>query len=137
MARFRRDKPHELRTPLEKWLHVPKFGELYDAGEACVPESLRQEEGIEMALDSMRNARADYEVRELIEMRMKAVRDEATRMEQAHLDGVAKGLERGRQEGLEQARQALLETARRMLEEGMPPESVARLTGLRLQDLES
>ena len=72
------DKPHELRTPFEKWLHVLKFGELYEGEPAMLPEVLRQEEGLAMALESMRKAQASDEVRELIELRLKARHDEAT-----------------------------------------------------------
>ncbi len=157
LVKFRRDKPHELRTPFEKWLHVLKFGELYEAGPAGVPEVLKREEGIEMALDAMRKAQASYEVRELIEMRMKAQHDEATRLEDALLkgrqegrqEGLGQGLQQGRQEGrqeglgqgLQQGRQegrqeALLATARRMIEAGMDRETVARLTGLGPENLQ-
>ncbi len=39
LAKFRPDKPHGELTPFEKWLHVLKFGELYES--AQVPEPLR------------------------------------------------------------------------------------------------
>ncbi len=110
-----------------------------------------------MALDAMRKAQASYEVRELIEMRMKAQHDEATRLEDALLkgrqegrqEGLGQGLQQGRQEGrqeglgqgLQQGRQegrqeALLATARRMIEAGMDRETVARLTGLGPEDVQ-
>ena len=40
-----------------------------------------------MALDAMRRACASDEVREMIELRKKAMRDEATRMERARDEG--------------------------------------------------
>ncbi|MBI3926659.1 MAG: PD-(D/E)XK nuclease family transposase [Armatimonadetes bacterium] len=143
LAKFRRDKPHELRTPFEKWLHVLKFGELYESGLAPVPEALRQEEGIEMALESMRKACASDEVREMIELRMKAMRDEATRMEAAVQQGLEQGLEQGLQQGLQQGleqgrregRRALVETARRMRDAGMSIETILSMTGLRPEEL--
>jgi len=39
-----------------------------------VPEVLKNEEAVAMALDAMRKAQASYEVREPIEMRMTKVR---------------------------------------------------------------
>jgi predicted transposase/invertase (TIGR01784 family) len=91
-----------------------------------LPEALAREEGIEMALNAMRRARASDEVRELIEAREKAGHDWATRMEHAELEGLRKGLEKGRQEG--QGR--LLETARRMRQAGMTTEMILQVTGL-------
>jgi len=141
LVKFRRDKPHELRTPFEKWLHVLKFGELYGEGPDLVPQALRQEEGIEMALDSMRRAYASDEVRELVEMRMKARRDEATRLYFARQEGLQEGrqegLQEGRQEGLQEGEhRALVAVARRMLETGADWDSIARVTGLRPEDLQ-
>ncbi|MEW6284296.1 MAG: Rpn family recombination-promoting nuclease/putative transposase [Candidatus Eremiobacterota bacterium] len=153
LQKFRRDKPHELRTPFEKWLHVLKFGELYEEALGPIPEALTQEEGIEMALDSMRKACASDEVREMVEMRMKALRDEATRLEHALEEGLKKGIEKGIEKGLEKGlekgreegrkdgleegrRQALRETAQRMREAGLSLESITRATGLGAEDLE-
>ncbi|MBI4864444.1 MAG: Rpn family recombination-promoting nuclease/putative transposase, partial [Candidatus Riflebacteria bacterium] len=31
LSKFRRDKPRELRTPFERWLHILKFAELYES----------------------------------------------------------------------------------------------------------
>ncbi|MEW6280030.1 MAG: Rpn family recombination-promoting nuclease/putative transposase [Candidatus Eremiobacterota bacterium] len=138
LSKFRRDKPHELRTPFEKWLHVLKFGELYEGDPGQVPEVLKQEEGIEMALEGMRRACASDEVRELVESRMKAMRDWASRLEHAHQEGREEGRAEGVQEGLQRGeRKALLETARRMREAGIPAEVIATVTGLRPEALDS
>ncbi|MEW6281376.1 MAG: Rpn family recombination-promoting nuclease/putative transposase [Candidatus Eremiobacterota bacterium] len=136
LPKFKRDKPHELRTPFEKWLHVLKFGELYEEAPGAIPEALKQEEGIEMALDAMRKACASDEVRELIELRMKALRDEATRLEGAIERALEKGRDEGREEGREEGRRALLETAQRMREAGLAPDLIARMIGSGLEDLE-
>ncbi|MBI4860556.1 MAG: Rpn family recombination-promoting nuclease/putative transposase [Candidatus Riflebacteria bacterium] len=72
LVKFKEDKPQTLRSPFEKWLHILKFGEFYERGVRPVPETLKVEEGIEMALDAMKRAYATSEVRELIEFRMKA-----------------------------------------------------------------
>lgn len=91
LAKFRHDQPHDLRTPFEKWLHVLKFGSLYEGRTGKVPETLKQEEGIEMALEGMRKARASDEVRELLELRKKADHDEATRRERAEQEAERRG----------------------------------------------
>ena len=122
-------------------MHVLKFGEFYESYQSPIPEELRQEEGIEMALDAMRKASASEEVREMIEFRKKGQRDEATRLERAQKQGLEMGLERGREEGREEGlergrQQALKETARRMREAGMVPEDICRITGLRLDELD-
>jgi predicted transposase/invertase (TIGR01784 family) len=96
LPKFNRDKPQELRTPFEKWLHVLKFGDFYEAGGEELPETLKKEEGIAMAVNEMRRAYADSEVRELIEARRKAEHDEATRMawaiQQGKLEGKLEGM---------------------------------------------
>ena len=48
LAKFSKRKPQSLRTPFERWLHVLKFADLYEAGVESVPEALKQEEGIDL-----------------------------------------------------------------------------------------
>lgn len=143
LPKFRVDKPHSLRTPFEKWLHVLKFGELYDREE--LPDILTEEEGIEMALESMRQARASDEYRELLELRKKAAHDRATELEVAREEGRDEGREAGREEGREAGREegreegreaAHKETARRMKADGFDSESILRFTGIHPDDLE-
>ncbi|MHB2016712.1 MAG: Rpn family recombination-promoting nuclease/putative transposase [Candidatus Xenobia bacterium] len=120
LAKFRQDTPEKLRTPFERWLYLLKFGELYEGSRDVLPESLQAEEGIAMAVDRMRRARAGDEVRELIEARLKFEHDEASR------------LGRARREGQQEERR---EMARRMLERGMDRESVLAVTGLQPDEL--
>lgn len=84
------------------------------------------EEGIEMALDSMRRARASDEVRELIEARRRAEHELATRLEQATEEGRAAGRDA-----------ALQETARRLIAAGVDPATVVDTTGLPPEVVES
>ena len=81
LSKFDQYKLHGDRTPLEKWLHILKFGEIYERGLEPLPQQLASEEGIVMALDAMKRAYADDEVREMIEARLKAQSIEATRRE--------------------------------------------------------
>ena len=78
----------------------------------------------------MRRALASDEVREMIEFRMKALRDEATRMERARQES----WEQGRQQGIELGK---MEVVRRMLAFGMSPEAVSQISGLSLELLVS
>lgn len=84
-----------LRTRFERWLYFLKFADLFDVDEPALPETLAQEEGIPTAVDSMRKAYARDEVREMIEARVKAERDEISRLHHARQEG--------RQEGREEA----------------------------------
>lgn len=144
LAKFNSDKPHALRTPFEKWLHLLKFSDLYNVEKGSVPDTLRQEEGIEMAIESMRQASASQQVRELVEARLKAMHDEATRLHEAEERGLERGLERGREEGREEGleegleegrRRTQQENARRMLSQGFPLETIRLITGLSEDEL--
>ena len=144
LVKFRGDKPRALRTPLEKWLHVLKSGDLYESASKPLPEERQQEEGIGMAIDRLRSAWANDEFREWRESREKARMDEKNRLEYARRQGVSedlelgkqKGLELGRQQGLELGKQqGLLEAAKRMLAEGVDRESACRILGLAPTDL--
>lgn len=101
LSKFKSDKPHHLRTLFEKWLHVLKFSEFYNDERVEIPTTLAREEGIVMAIESMREASASQQVREIMEARLKAGWDEANRLEEAR----EKGFEKGHQEGLEEGRQ--------------------------------
>lgn len=118
--------------PEPGWLHVLKFGSLYEGRAGMVPETLKQEEGIEMALEGMRKARASDEVRELLELRRKAEHDEATRLERAVQEAERRGNLEGERKG---ERKALLDTARKMREKGIALETILEVTGLGVDDL--
>ncbi len=80
---------------------------------------LMQDEEVAMAIKAYRQVSASEEVRELLEFRMKAERDEATRLSRARKEG----RQEGRQEGREQGK---LEAARRMLAAGVDLETVCQ-----------
>ena len=86
----------------------------------------------------MRKAQASDEVRELIELRLKAQHDEATRLYYASQEALQEGSQEGRQEGLQEGRREVqLQTARQMLEAGLDRASITRFTGMVPGDLES
>ncbi len=78
LPKFAPDKPRSVRTRFEKWLYVLKFSDLYHTRE--LPENLKDEEGIQMAIDSMRKAYARDDIRAYIEAQEKAERDRASNL---------------------------------------------------------
>lgn len=126
--KFQADKPRNLKTRFERWLHVLKFSDLYDQYHD-LPEVLAQEEGISMAIDSMRKAYAKDEYRELIEAREKAERDRVSGLSQARREGMEIGEKRGE-------KREKLSLATRLLQDGFDKEKVSLLTGLSLEEVE-
>lgn len=92
LPKFSADMPHRLRNPFEKWLHTLKCSNLYAIGDEPLPDNLKEEEGISMAIDALRDAYADEEVRELIRIREKARRD--------YISGMKDATDQGRLESL-------------------------------------
>ncbi|MCE7874843.1 hypothetical protein DYH09_31365, partial [bacterium CPR1] len=141
LSKFKQAKPRRLRTPFEKWLHVLRFGELYQTGLEDVPETLKKEEGIERTLEAMRRAYASDEVRELIELREKARHDWASQLERAEARGEARGRAKGEATGEARGRAkgeatAMETVARKLLASGTPVEAVHELTGMAFEELQ-
>ena len=130
LRKFRPAKPQELRTRFERWLYFLKFADLYGEEDAYLPENLAQEEGIVMALESMRRAYARDPVRELIEAREKAERDELNRLHTARLEGINEGKLEGKLEGK-------VEMARSLLAAGVDRETMLKAAGLSISDLDA
>lgn len=116
LKKFKLAKPQELRTRFERWLYFLKFADIYAPEDTVLPDNLAQEEGIAMALESMRRAYAKDPVRELSEAREKAERDELNRLYTAKLEGK-------------------LEAAQAMLSLGIDLATVCEKLGLRPEDL--
>ena len=110
-----------------------KFGELYQEGGRNLPTELREEEGIEMAMEKLREASASERAREMIELRRKAEHDAATRLEDARLDGLEQGLQQGLQQGRDDA---MREAAKRLRDAGVSDEAIQKATGLGPEDLD-
>jgi predicted transposase/invertase (TIGR01784 family) len=131
LPKFAPDKPKLLQSRFEKWLYLLKFSDLYHNLE--LPESLKEEEGIEMAIDRMREAYAQDEIRAVIEAQEKAKRDAISRLSFAERKGRKQGLEEGREEGRREVRE---ETARRMLALELDLEIISQATGFSVMELE-
>ena len=119
-----------LTTPLEKWLHLLRFSEVYGLGIEPLPESIQAEEEMVMAFEAMNKAYARDEVRELIEARLKAEWDEASRLGAATRQGLAEGREQGLAVG---KAEGLQEAALKMQALGMDGETIFKATGIRLE----
>ena len=85
LPKFTPHKPQQLKSRFEKWLYLLKFADLYHNRD--LPENLLEEEGIQMAIDSMRKAYARDEIRELIEAQEKAEMDESSKLAYAEEKG--------------------------------------------------
>lgn len=116
LKKFHKDTPRNLQTPFEKWLHILKFGDIYIV-EKELPEILREEEGIEEAVQKARYANSDKEKRHIMEAREMARRDEITRLQEA------------REEGIE-------DVARKMKQKGVDAATIAEYTELSEEEIE-
>ncbi|HOY69147.1 MAG TPA: Rpn family recombination-promoting nuclease/putative transposase [Candidatus Ozemobacteraceae bacterium] len=113
-----------LRTRLEKWLDVLKFGELY-AADRPLPADLEQEKELAMAIRELRRVNADDQMRAILEQRDKEERILITRLESARNEGLEEGIVKGYHS-----------VAQRMLRLGIPIATIAASTGLSEQEIE-
>ena len=90
LRKFVPDSPEQLQTRVQKWLYTLKFADIYYNQD--LPDNLAQEEGISMAIDSMRKAYARDDVRWRIEAQEKAERDELSRISYAEQQGERRSL---------------------------------------------
>jgi len=120
LTKFRADKPHHLQTSFERWLYFLKFSDLYEQHD--LPAELAREEGISMALESMRRAYANDPIRERILAQEKAERDEQSRLRAAQEQGQAEGR---------------AEVAKKMLSAGIDHTTIQACTGLSLEEIEA
>ncbi|MGV8118923.1 MAG: hypothetical protein AB2L14_04070 [Candidatus Xenobiia bacterium LiM19] len=145
LPKFKKEKPQQLMTKFEKWLYVLKYGEKYTDNPDRLPDTLKIEEEIVMAIRKMREATKDDMVRALMESRQMTLHIEAERLCEAEQRGMEKGrqkgieqaIEQGRQEGIEQGiRENSLKIARTMKENGFDTEIIMKMTGLTREEIE-
>ena len=110
LPKFVPDKPRSVQTRFEKWLYALKFSDLYHTRE--LPENIKDEEGIQMAIDGMRKAYARDDIRAMIEAQEKAERDRISMMGAARRQGLAEGREAGLELGIAEGRAEGLATGR-------------------------
>ncbi len=104
LPKYTPDKPKAVQTRFEKWLYVLKYSDLYHTRE--LPENIKDEEGIQMAIDSMRNAYSQDLIRAVIEAQEKAEHDRVSELYAARNEGLQEGLEQGLEQGRERVEQA-------------------------------
>ena len=124
LPKFTVEKPRQLRTRFEKWLHVLKFSELYYEHPDSMPPELRQEEEIVMAMKSMHHVTRDELVIEAYRAREKAELDQISRLRSAEKKGLAEGRD-----------EAQWRIARNLLKNAMPLEQISLVTGIPLDEL--
>jgi len=122
LPKFRKEKPRQLMTRFEKWLYILKYGEKYTSNPHNLPETLKAEEEIVMAIRKMREATKDDMVRALMESRQMTLHIEAERIYEAE--------QRGKIEGR-------LEVARKMKDNGTDTETIMKLTDLSCEEIEA
>lgn len=91
LPKFIKKSPEDLVTRFEVWLYALKYGENYVYDIDNIPNKLKQEEGVVMALNEMLKASRDDDIRELIEVKEKSRHDEATKLHNAKMSGIAEG----------------------------------------------
>ncbi|HOT78025.1 MAG TPA: Rpn family recombination-promoting nuclease/putative transposase [Candidatus Wallbacteria bacterium] len=123
LVKFDKDKPKSLRTPLEKWLHVLKFGDIYGKEGAKLPKELESEEGVMEAISVLKKANSNGKMRGIIESREKAEHVIATRMHSAFNNGRIEGKIEGK-----------IDAAKIMLGLGLTKTEVAAKLGLKETD---
>lgn len=116
LPKFKKDKPKRDMSKFEKWLLALKFGEIYASDMENLPEELKEEEEIVMALHELVRASNDDMIREILEMRSKARHDEASRLYQAKMEGKE-------------------DVAKNLLEMDMPIEKIAKATGISVEEI--
>ena len=117
LPKFKKDKPKRDMSKFKKWLLALKFGEIYANDLENLPEELKEEEEIVMALHELVRASNDDMIREILEMRSKARHDEASRLYQAEMKGKE-------------------EVAKNLLEMDMPIEKISKATGISVEEIE-
>ncbi|MGM0600788.1 MAG: Rpn family recombination-promoting nuclease/putative transposase [Candidatus Rifleibacteriota bacterium] len=128
LSKFNKHKPANLRTKFEKWLHLLKFGELYQTLDD-LPDELKKEKGISEVVDKMTHANTKENLRELIISREMFLLDMNTEKAAARKEGRQVGIEEGKQKEQE-------EVARKMLAKGLEFELIVEITGLSLSEIE-
>jgi len=145
LPKFKKDKPKGTMSKFEKWLHALKFGENYAYDIDNLPEELKEEEEIVMALQEMVRASNDEMVRQILDMRSKARHEEASRLYQAEQRGIKKGKEEGKEEGKKEGKEEGIKEggekeknsiAKNMLKLNFPIEAISQVTGLTASEIE-
>ena len=129
LTRFNRKHPDELRTPLEKWLHMMKFSRAYAKMKVDLNKIFPEDEEIAMAITEHQKINADEELRRRMEDREREAFDIAvirgTAFRQGKLEGKAEGFAEG-----------MAKIICRLHANDLSIEDIARNTGLEVCEIE-
>ena len=98
LSKFNEDKPANLQTKFEKWLHIIKFGDYYRSDNE-LPNELKNENGICEVIKHMTSANTDEQTRHELLARDMFLSDLATDLDAAEKKGIKKGIEKGIEKG--------------------------------------
>ena len=119
------------KTPLDEWMQFLKTGEIDSSATA---------KGLPEARERLRVACLSDTERRAYEHDMEALRYQRSVIQTGWIEGKAEGLKEGMEQGIAKGmeqggRNKQLEIARGMKADGLPPETVARYTGLSVEDV--
>ena len=89
-----------------------------------LPENLKNEEGIEMAIEALRYANSDEYLREIVEARDKVEHDIATRIGVGKREGIKEGEKKEK-----------LKTAKKLFNLNVSIEIISKSTGLSIDEI--
>jgi hypothetical protein len=103
-------------------LYALKYSGEFLQADQPIPAFMQEQEGVAMAINSMRKAYAGSEVREMMLAQEKYERDQVSRLHEARLEGKLEGK---------------LEGARELIKDGLALEKVAKLSGISFEEFRS
>lgn len=118
-------------TPLDEWISFLKTGEIPDDATA---------DGLPEAREQLRRDKLSPEELAAYKRHLEAERYQRsvikTGMIEGRLEGLEEGREEGRKEGLEEGKkESITQIARKMKSMNLPPEVIARATGLTVEEI--
>ena len=122
-------KPYNHLTDLEKWALFFQSRDI-----KVLKEVSMSNPHLKSAVEDLETLSKDPNTRALYEAQMKFVRDVNSRVKTMWDRGKEEGLAEGKAEGLAEGK---LETARKMKEKGFPAKTIAEVTDLPLEAIES
>jgi len=133
LTKFDPEKPRSMRTPFEKWLHVPKLSQVYGIINTVVPEDISQDEVILMAITQHQQLNASEKMRRRMEERELAAVDLAIITGAVLEKGITIGHARGKAEGRAEGK---AETVVRLQLLGASKEMIMQATGFSEEELQ-
>ena len=132
LEKFNGEDPYALDRPLDRWLHLLKYSERYYTAKR-LPEPLRQEEGLEMVMERMKEVNRKPKLRTRMEAIEKIRRDNANYVHDILVE-VEEEMQKAHDIN-QKAREEKRQIARAMKAEGIETAVISRVTGFTGEDL--